>query len=136
MNPDQLSHKTQEALTSAPGLAKSSGHVEFTPVHLALTLLSDTDGILHQFICSAADDHQTAGKSAQRVFTEALKQLLAPSSSQDEIVPGDALKKMLDSAHTARRACGDALLAVDQLILSLLDDPGVRDSLKDAGCYR
>ncbi|MBA0848257.1 hypothetical protein Goshw_030258 [Gossypium schwendimanii] len=131
MNPDKFTHKTNEALAASHELAMSNGHAQFTPLHLAFSLISDPTGIFPQSISNAGGEN--AAQSAERIFNQALKKLPSQSPAPDEIPASTSLIKVLRRAQAAQKARGDTHLAVDQLILGLLEDSQVADLIKEAG---
>ncbi|KAH1131154.1 hypothetical protein J1N35_002532 [Gossypium stocksii] len=131
MNPDKFTHKTNEALAASHELAMSNGHAQFTPLHLAVSLMSDPTGIFPQSISNAGGEN--AAQSAERIFNQALKKLPSQSPPPDEIPASTSLIKVLRRAQAAQKARGDTHLAVDQLILGLLEDSQIADLIKEAG---
>ncbi|KAL7161226.1 hypothetical protein ACSBR2_041807 [Camellia fascicularis] len=132
MNPDKFTHKTNEALAGAHELAMNAGHPQFTPLHIALTLISDPNGIFRQAIVNACGSDEGAN-SVERVFNQALKKLPSQTPPPDEIPASTTLIKVLRRAQSSQKSRGDTHLAVDQLILGLLEDSQVGDLLKEAG---
>ncbi|KAL9438458.1 hypothetical protein AB3S75_024183 [Citrus x aurantiifolia] len=131
MNPDKFTHKTNEAIAMAHELATSAGHAQFTPLHLAVALLSDPSGIFAQAINNAGGEN--AAQSAERVFNQAMKKLPSQTPAPDEIPASTTLIKVIRRAQAAQKARGDTHLAVDQLILGLLGDSQIGDLFKEAG---
>ncbi|KAB2020567.1 hypothetical protein ES319_D07G077100v1 [Gossypium barbadense] len=131
MNPDKFTHKTNEALAASHELAMSNGHAQFTPLHLAVSLISDPTGIFPQSISNAGGEN--AAQSAERIFNQALKKIPSQSPPPDEIPASTSLIKVLRRAQAAQKARGDTHLAVDQLILGLLEDSQIADLIKEAG---
>ncbi|KAL9433470.1 hypothetical protein AB3S75_028322 [Citrus x aurantiifolia] len=131
MNPDKFTHKTNEAIAMAHELATSAGHAQFTPLHLAVALLSDPSGIFAQAINNAGGEN--AAQSAERVFNQAMKKLPSQTPAPDEIPASTTLIKVIRRAQAAQKAHGDTHLAVDQLILGLLEDSQIGDLFKEAG---
>lgn len=131
MNPDKFTHKTNEAIAMAHELASSAGHAQFTPLHLAVALISDPSGIFAQAINNAGGEN--AAQSAERVFNQAMKKLPSQTPAPDEIPASTTLIKVIRRAQAAQKARGDTHLAVDQLILGLLEDSQIGDLLKEAG---
>ncbi|TYH24421.1 hypothetical protein ES288_A03G090600v1 [Gossypium darwinii] len=131
MNPDKFTHKTNEALAGAHELATSNGHAQFTPLHLAVALISDSQGIFYQAISNAGGDG--VAQSVYRVFNQALKKLPAQSPPPDQVPASSSLVKAVRRAQAAQKSRGDTHLAVDQLILGLLEDSQITDLLKEAG---
>uniref|UniRef100_A0A7C9ELD5 Clp R domain-containing protein n=1 Tax=Opuntia streptacantha TaxID=393608 RepID=A0A7C9ELD5_OPUST len=132
MNPEKFTHKTNEALVSAHELAMSSGHVQITPLHVAVALISDPSGIFHQAISQAGGGDEAA-QSAERVFNRALKSLPSQSPPPDEIPTSTSLIKAIRRAQSLQKSRGDTHLAVDHLILGLIEDSQVNDLLKESG---
>eukprot|EP00250_Pteridium_aquilinum_P014204 c21844_g1_i1 orf=343-3063(-) len=131
MNPEKLTHKTSEALAGGQELALNSGHAQYTPLHLALALVSDAGGLLRQALVNAGGD--TAASSFERVLQQSLKRLPSQDPAPDEAPANTALIKCIRRAQSAQKKRGDSHLAVDQLLLGLLEDSQINDCLKEAG---
>lgn len=132
MNPDKLTRKTDESLSWAHELATDAGHAEFTPSHLASALISDPDGVFRQAIANASGNAE-APRAVERVFNQALKKLPSHSPPPEEIPPSSTLFKVIRRAQAAQKAKGDTHLAVDQLIIGLLEDSQIGDLWEEAG---
>ncbi|XP_010537384.1 PREDICTED: chaperone protein ClpB1 [Tarenaya hassleriana] len=131
MNPEKFTHKTNEAIATAHELAMNAAHAQFTPLHLAAALISDSAGIFPQAVSSAGGEN--AAQSAERVIKQALKKLPSQSPPPDDIPASTSLIKVIRRAQAAQKSRGDSHLAVDQLILGLLEDSQIGDLLKEAG---
>ncbi|GMH21550.1 hypothetical protein Nepgr_023392 [Nepenthes gracilis] len=132
MNPDKFTHKTNEALATAHELAISNGHAQLTPLHLAVALLSDPNGLFHQAIANAAGSDE-AVNSVERVYNKALKSLPSQTPPPDEVPASTSLIKVIRRAQSSQKSRGDSHLAVDLLILGLLEDSQINDLFKEAG---
>ncbi|CAK7322807.1 unnamed protein product [Dovyalis caffra] len=132
MDPGKFTHKTNEALATAHELAISAGHAQITPLHLAVALLSDPSGIFRQAVANAGG-HENSAQAAERVFNQALKKLPSQSPPPDEVPPSTSLIKVIRRAQALQKSRGDSYLAVDQMILGLLEDSHIRDLLKEVG---
>ncbi|XP_020098644.1 chaperone protein ClpB1-like [Ananas comosus] len=132
MNPDKFTHKTNEALAGAHELAQGAGHAQMTPLHVASALASDPSGLLRQAISSDASSADAAD-AFERAVARGLKKLPSQSPPPDDVPASTALVKAIRRAQSSQKARGDSHLAVDQLILGLLDDPQVAEALKEAG---
>ncbi|CAL9072095.1 unnamed protein product [Musa textilis] len=134
MNPDKFTHKTNEALVAAHELALNSGHAQITPLHLASVLAADANGILRQALANASGGAgDSAAQSFERVLSAALKKLPSQSPPPDEVPASTSLIKVIRRAQSSQKSRGDSHLAVDQLILGLLEDHQIGDCLKEAG---
>ncbi|XP_022886359.1 chaperone protein ClpB1-like isoform X2 [Olea europaea var. sylvestris] len=132
MNPDKFTHKTIEVLASSHELAMSAGHAQFTPLHFATALISDPQGIFRQAIASAGGGDEAAN-SMERVINQAMKKLPSQTPPPDEIPASTSLIKVIRRAQSFQKSRGDTHLAIDQLILGLLEDSQIQDLLKEAG---
>ncbi|KAL9337710.1 hypothetical protein Peur_069479 [Populus x canadensis] len=132
MDPGKFTHKTNEALATAHELAVGAGHAQITPLHLAVALISDPSGILRQAVANAGDGENTA-QAAERVFNQVLKKLPSQSPPPDEVPPSTSLIKVIRRSQALQKSRGDSYLAVDQMILGLLEDSHIRDLLKEVG---
>ncbi|KAJ4871631.1 Chaperone protein ClpB1 [Raphanus sativus] len=133
MNPEKFTHKTNETIAAAHELAVNSGHAQITPLHLAGALISDPAGIFPQAISAAAGGGVTAAQSAERVISQALKKLPSQSPPPDDVPASSSLVKVIRRAQSAQKSRGDTHLAVDQIIIGLLEDSQIRDLLSEVG---
>ncbi|KAG2254194.1 hypothetical protein Bca52824_084330 [Brassica carinata] len=131
MNPEKFTHKTNETIAAAHELAVNAGHAQITPLHLAGALISDPSGIFPQSISSAGGEN--AAQSAERVINQALKKLPSQSPPPDDVPASSSLIKAIRRAQAAQKSRGDTHLAVDQLVIGLLEDSQIKDLLKEVG---
>ncbi|XP_038987617.1 chaperone protein ClpB1 [Phoenix dactylifera] len=134
MNPDKYTHKTNETIVAAHELAINNGHAQITPLHLAIALIGDAGGLFRQAISNAsggAGDSTVA--SVESVLNRALKKIPSQHPPPDEVPASTSLIKVFRRAQSSQKSHGDTHLAVDQLILGLLEDSQISDCLKEAG---
>uniref|UniRef100_A0A3Q7H4E3 Clp R domain-containing protein n=1 Tax=Solanum lycopersicum TaxID=4081 RepID=A0A3Q7H4E3_SOLLC len=131
-NPENFTDKTNEAVGEAHELAVSAGNAQLTPLHIALVLLSDHSGIFWQAIVNAAGIEDTAN-GVQRVFNQAKKKIPSQLPPPDQVPPSTSLNKVLLRAQSLQKSRGDSHLAVDLLILGLLEDSQIVHLLNDSG---
>ncbi|CAJ2664635.1 chaperone protein ClpB1 [Trifolium pratense] len=132
MNPEKFTHKTNEVLAGAHELASTSGHAQFTPLHLASVLISEPNGIFYQAISNVGGGEESA-RAVERVLKQALKKLPTQSPPSDEVPGSTSLIKVIRRAQAAQKSRGDTHLAIDQLILGILEDSQIGDLFKEAG---
>ncbi|WOL17723.1 hypothetical protein Cni_G26516 [Canna indica] len=143
---------TPEALTvvrQAVGLAQQRGHAQVTPLHVASIMLSSPAGLLRG-ACLQSHSHPLRCKALELCFNVALNRLPTSSSSSS----------LLGSYHHHHPALSNALMAafkraqahqrrgsieiqqqpllvvkieLQQLIVSILDDPSVSRVMREAG---
>ncbi|KAL3532153.1 hypothetical protein ACH5RR_005674 [Cinchona calisaya] len=142
---------TVEAATivkQALALARRRGHAQVTPLHVANTMLSTSNGLLRTS-CLQSHSHPLQCKALELCFNVALNRLPASSSGP-----------MLGAAHSQYPTISNALVAafkraqahqrrgsienqqqpllavkieLEQLIISILDDPSVSRVMREAG---
>ncbi|KAF8369631.1 hypothetical protein HHK36_032346 [Tetracentron sinense] len=131
-----FTNKTKEALVGGHELALKSGHAVFTPIHVALALISDPNGILHQAISKAGDgdgDAKEAANSSERVLKQAMEKIPSQQPAPDEVIVSTSLFKVIIRAHSEQDYDGDNQISVEHLILGLLEDSETGEILKEVG---
>ncbi|KAH1115226.1 hypothetical protein J1N35_008604 [Gossypium stocksii] len=127
----KITHKTNEAIAGAYERATSLGHAQFTLLQLAVSLISDSQGIFYQAISNS--DCGSAAQYVDGVFHQALKKLPAQSPAPNQVRASYSLIKAIRRAQAVQQSRGDTHLAVDQLILGLLEDSQITDLLEEVG---
>ncbi|XP_027068339.1 protein SMAX1-LIKE 3 isoform X1 [Coffea arabica] len=141
---------TVEAATvvkQALALARRRGHAQVTPLHVANTMLSASNGLLRT-ACLQSHAHPLQCKALELCFNVALNRLPASSSgpmlgahSQHPTI-SNALVAAFKRAQAHQRRGSienqqQPLLAVkielEQLVISILDDPSVSRVMREAG---
>ncbi|KAK1562001.1 hypothetical protein Q3G72_004674 [Acer saccharum] len=146
----------QQALTAeaagvvkqAVTLARRRGHAQVTPLHVANTMLSSSTGLLRT-ACLQSHSHPLQCKALELCFNVALNRL--PASTSTPMLGGhssqypsisNALVAAFKRAQAHQRRGSienqqQPLLAVkielEQLIISILDDPSVSRVMREAG---
>ncbi|CAI8610124.1 unnamed protein product [Vicia faba] len=131
MGPEKFTHKTSEALAAAHELASTSGHAQITPLHLASILVSDRTGIFFQAISNVGGEE--SARAVERVIKQELDKLPSQSPPPEQVPGSTSFIKVIRTAQDAQKSLGDTNLAVDQLILGILEDSQIGDLFKEAG---
>lgn len=130
-------------------LARHRGHAQVTPLHVANTMLSSSTGLLRT-ACLQSHSHPLQCKALELCFNVALNRL--PASNSSPMLGGghhpqnpsisNALVAAFKRAQAHQRRGSienqqQPLLAVkielEQLIISILDDPSVSRVMREAG---
>ena len=145
----------QQALTAeaasivkqAVTLARRRGHAQVTPLHVANTMLASSTGLLRT-ACLQSHSHPLQCKALELCFNVALNRLptsssspmLAPHSHHPSLSNALLAAFKRAQAHQRRGSIENQqqpLLAVkieiEQLIISILDDPSVSRVMREAG---
>ncbi|PIN12946.1 Chaperone HSP104 [Handroanthus impetiginosus] len=145
--PHALTPEATAVVKQAVVLAKRRGHAQVTPLHVANTMLSASSG-LFRAACQEAHAHPLQCKALELCFNVALNRL--PASSSSPILGPHSHHPSISNALVAtfkraqahqRRGSIESqqqpILAVkielEQLIISILDDPSVSRVMKEAG---
>ncbi|GKV07237.1 hypothetical protein SLEP1_g19036 [Rubroshorea leprosula] len=142
-----LTTEAANVVKQAVALARRRGHAQVTPLHVASTMLSSTTGVLRT-ACIQSHSHPLQCRALELCFNVALNRLPASTSSpmygthsqfpsiSNALVA--AFKRA--QAHQRRGSIENQqqpLLAVkielEQLIISILDDPSVSRVMREAG---
>ncbi|KAI4300571.1 hypothetical protein L6164_033935 [Bauhinia variegata] len=143
-----LTAEAANVVKQAVTLAKRRGHAQVTPLHVANTMLAATTG-LFRTACLQSHSHPLQCKALELCFNVALNRLPASNSSpmlgaHHSQCPSisNALVAAFKRAQAHQRRGSienqqQPLLAVkielEQLIISILDDPSVSRVMKEAG---
>ncbi|KAK7268075.1 hypothetical protein RIF29_20761 [Crotalaria pallida] len=146
-----LTAEAASIVKQAVTLAKRRGHAQVTPLHVASTMLSVTNGLLRT-ACLQSHSHPLQCKALELCFNVALNRLPASTSSSPTMIAinhhsqypsiSNALVAAFKRAQAHQRRGSienqqQPLLAVkielEQLIISILDDPSVSRVMREAG---
>lgn len=143
---------TPEAATvvkQALGLARRRGHAQVTPLHVASAMLASPTNLLRK-ACLQPNSHPLQCKALELCFNVALNRLPTSQSSPIMINPNQSHHPSLSNALVAAFKRAQAhqrrgsienqqqpILAlkveIEQLIISILDDPSVSRVMREAG---
>ncbi|XP_011032907.1 PREDICTED: uncharacterized protein LOC105131569 [Populus euphratica] len=141
---------TPEAVSlvkQAVSLARRRGHAQVTPLHVASTMLASSTGLLRR-ACLQAHSHPLQCKALELCFNVALNRLpastssalLGPHSSYPSLSNALVAAFKRAQAHQRRGSIENQqqpILAlkieIEQLIISILDDPSVSRVMREAG---
>ena len=110
---DRLTHASQEALQSGQTLATSSGHAEYSPLHLLAALTADSRSAASSALERAGIDP----RRVQEVARAELKRLPTVAGTQPR--PGQALGQVITEAERLAQAMKDQYTTVEHLLLAL-----------------
>lgn len=151
-----LTVEAANVVKQAVALARRRGHAQVTPLHVANTMLAASNGLLRT-ACLQSHSHPLQCKALELCFNVALNRLPASSSSsslptmlghhhhhsqQQYPTISNALVAAFKRAQAHQRRGSienqqQPLLAVkielEQLIISILDDPSVSRVMREAG---
>ena len=115
MNSDQLTLKAQQAIESGIRLAASLGNQEVTPLHLAHSILSDSENIVPEIFKKIGTDPSSLLPRVE----EELNRL--PKVEGAEPYTGSSFKRILDSASAIAGQFQDEYISTEHLFIAMID---------------
>jgi ATP-dependent Clp protease ATP-binding subunit ClpB len=130
---DRLTHKSQEALQQAGGLARDRNHTEVGTPHLLLALLSQSEGVVLPLV-QRLGVTPTALRNRAGELLEAIPTVYGGTG---ELGVGRTLSKVLDAAGEEAGTLGDDYVSTEHLLLALTGaGDATAAALGDAGVTR
>ncbi|KAG2669470.1 hypothetical protein I3760_14G036400 [Carya illinoinensis] len=145
--PQGLTAEATSMVKQAVSFAKRRGHAQVTPLHVASAMLASSAGLLRR-ACLQSHSHPLQCKALELCFNVALNRL--PASAPSPLLSHHYLNPALSNALVAAFKRAQAhqrrgsienqqqpILALkielEQLIISILDDPSVSRVMREAG---
>jgi len=128
-NPDTFTDKTNATILKAHSLAQTNGNPELYPVHVALAIFDDEDGLAKNICTKAGVDPSVVERGLRRLLQRVPSQTPVPP----ELSPSSALIKVLTAARDIQMKQNDTHLAVDHLFQALTTDRDIAQAFGDAG---
>ena len=120
MRLDRWTLKAQEALRDAQGLAEGSGHPEIRPLHLLVTLVEQSEGIVAPVLQRLGADPRALAKAAR----EALSAAPRVDGSQGGAALSRDLTGLINEAESIARQLSDEYLSTEHLLLAMARGSG------------
>jgi len=129
---NRLTHKSQTALVTARQIAQTRHHAQVDPPHVAVALLSQTDGIVYPLLNALT----VQPAELKRRFEAILDRLPKVYGGEEPAFSAETFK-MLETADSTRAEFKDDYLSVEHLILALSEASGnTGDLLRETGMTR
>eukprot|EP01133_Synstelium_polycarpum_P003996 gene3996-4626_t len=132
MNPETFTDKTNTILMASQELARESGHTQLTPAHLMQALLDDEDGLTKTILEKAGGDVPKIERGIKRLLSQFPVQKPPPQ----DISPNASMANVLRTAQKNQKNSSDSHLALDHLLLGLLEDSGIVSVFGEAGAAK
>eukprot|EP01132_Coremiostelium_polycephalum_P001543 gene1543-1942_t len=132
LDPENFTDKTNSILLKAQEFAREKNSTQLTPIHLAIQLFEDEDSLAKSIYEKAGGDLNKIESGFKRIVARLPSQNPPPN----DITPNSAFLQVLRSAARYQKNNGDSHLALDHLILGLLDDSQILSVLGDAGANK
>ncbi|MDZ7800314.1 MAG: ATP-dependent chaperone ClpB [Trueperaceae bacterium] len=120
MDAERLTQATRALLEGAQKIARTRGHQQVRPVHLAAAMVADPDGPPGRVVARAGGDPA----QAYAALGAALDKLPTVSGSDAESYVSKELARALDAAERLAQQWGDRYVAADAVLVSLRREAG------------
>src|SRR4051812_45717310 len=115
---ETLTEKAQQTIANSEYIARTACNIQLHPIHLASALLSDTEGLFRQLVKKCSVDLKLLEGAVQRALTRLPRQEPAP----EHLSPSRSFISLLSKAQTLQKEGNDSHLAIDHLIIALMDE--------------
>jgi ATP-dependent Clp protease ATP-binding subunit ClpB len=124
-----LTDATAKAIEKTVAVARDNGNSVADPIHLAVVLFEGDDSIGAR-VCTRSDgiDLNVVRKNLQKLLLKKPSQTPAPL----EASISSSLSKLLQRATKLSKANGDALVALDHLLISLYENNETKEALQES----
>src|SRR5436189_2762 len=116
---NRMTHKAQEALQAAGGIATRRSHQGIDVEHLLLALLEQPDGLAPNLLEAAGVAPRAALEAVERELARR-PQVSGPAAGPAQTFITQRLSQLLTKAEDEMRALKDEYLSVEHLLLALL----------------
>jgi ATP-dependent Clp protease ATP-binding subunit ClpB len=121
---NKLTHKSQQALTTAREVASTRNHAQVEPLHLAIALLSQSEGIVYPLLNAVG----VQPAIAKREIEALLDRMPKVYGGEEPAFSGDSIK-LLNAADGLRTELKDDYVSVEHVVLALADSGGDAGSI-------
>jgi ATP-dependent Clp protease ATP-binding subunit ClpB len=121
---NRMTHKVQEALQQAGGIASRRNHQGIDVEHLLLALLDQPEGIAASLLESAGVAARAVRDAAERELARK-PQVSGPATGPSQTFITQRLSQLLTRAEDEMRGLKDEYLSVEHLLLAMVAEGGV-----------
>ena len=122
---NQMTHKVQEALQQAGGIATRRNHQGIDVEHVVLALLDQPDGLANAILEATGVAPRGVREGVERELAKR-PQVRAAAGAPSQTYLTQRLSQVLARAEDEMRTLKDDYLSVEHLLLALADDPVLR----------
>jgi ATP-dependent Clp protease ATP-binding subunit ClpB len=119
MNGPNFTHKAQEAILSAQGVAQERGQQQIDALHLLYVLLSQGESVVLSLLQKIGTDIENLKKKTKQAL-ERIPTIVTPQAFGQFYLTQD-MAKVLERARQEAMKMGDEFISIEHLFLALLD---------------
>ena len=122
MDPNRLTQKSQEALTTAQAEARRRGHAETDSEHVLLALLEDPHGLAPRLLTRMGTDTAALREALERHLAGRPHTAGSAGAAPGQLVVSRRLERLLDRAADEAGRLKDEYVSVEHLLLAMTDE--------------
>jgi len=122
LNPQQFTHKSQEALQHANRIAQENNQPQIEPPHLFSALLQQEDGIVVSLLKQLDIPIEVISAHTHDLVAALPKQFGPSPGNGGQILMGQAMMYVLQNAHAESKKMGDSFISVEHLLLAYIQN--------------
>jgi len=122
---NRMTHKVQEALQQAGGIATRRGHQGIDVEHLLQALLAQPDGLTPNLLEAAGVAPRAVEEAVERELARK-PQVSGPAAGPSQTYITQRLNQVLTKAEDEMRALKDEYLSAEHVLLAMVGDPVFR----------
>jgi len=132
MNPNQFTHKLQEAFQSAQSLATSKNHSELSGAHLFAALLAQVDGVTRPILEKAGGNTGVIDAGVNRLIDKLPK---VQGNAGQQIYVSQDVRAVMNTAEKIRSEMQDEFTSVEHVLLALIREgaPDLKTIFREQG---
>ncbi|HAZ29125.1 MAG TPA: ATP-dependent chaperone ClpB [Candidatus Magasanikbacteria bacterium] len=120
MNPQNFTQKSQEAIQRAQEIAHENGQPQIEPPHLFLALLTEPEGVVQSVFDKLNVDIPSLENHVQQMINTLPKQFGNITGGMGQVLMGQAMMFILNSAQAETKKMGDDYISVEHLLLAFV----------------
>jgi ATP-dependent Clp protease ATP-binding subunit ClpB len=120
MDPNNLTHKAQQAIEQAAHTAQEHGQQSIDALHLLHALTSDPDGFVPQVLAKIRVDSRALAAGAEKAISELPRVRNIPQQIPNQMYLTQELASALNEADRAKSEMGDEYISTEHILLGLL----------------
>src|SRR5690242_15656323 len=124
---NRMTHKVQEALQQAGGIATRRGHQGIDVEHLLLALLEQPDGLAPHLFEAAGVAPRGVAEAVERELARK-PQVSGPAAGPSQTFITQRLSQVLTKAEDEMRALKDEYVSVEHVLLAMVAEPALRNA--------
>lgn len=129
MDPESFTDKAAKALVTAQSLAREHSHSMLMPVHLAMGLFDDPEGLARRICIKCELDPKNMITELEKLLEKVPKQTPPP----ENLYPTGKLLEILRVAKEIQKKQNDSHITVDHLLQACIKDADLKKAMLQAG---